>query len=389
MKRNFHVWCEVGENLKITSKSYLSLWYQIAKKKKLTGVKKVAYIAGYVAVNSINPFKVAKKVVKCVKAVKKVRRVAKTYKRYKKAKVVYKKAKKIAKATYRKSKKVVRKSTKKVYKGYLKTKCKVTKKGCFVEGTLVLTENGLIPIENIEVGDYVWSENPKTGEIELKEVLNTFEKQVDTIVTITVNGENIETTEAHLFYVENVGWVPASMLREGDILSLEDGRNVPIESIETTTYNHYINVYNFEVDDFHTYYVSNISVLTHNQTPCQKLKRMDTGKKYWNKKVKYGGSTVYQRDDLIDPKKIDGKGRSNLQRMQAGIAPLGKDGKSINLHHLIQMDGGNLAEILSSKHSENKVMIHVNPNTIPSGINRKEFAKYTRKYWRRRAKDFD
>ena len=272
---------------------------------------------------------------------------------------------------------------------YKKVKCKITKKGCFVEGTVVLTENGLIPIENIEVGDYVWAENPETGEIELKEVLNTFEKQVDTIVAITVDGENIETTEAHLFYVENTGWVPASILKKGDILSLEDGRNVPIESIETTTYNHYINVYNFEVDDFHTYYVSNISVLTHNQTPCQKLKRMDTGKKYWNKKVKYGGSTVYQRDDLIDPKKIDGKGRSNLQRMQAGIAPLGKDGKSINLHHLIQMDGGNLAEILSSKHSENKVMIHVNPNTIPSGINRKEFAKYTRKYWRRRAKDFD
>ena len=147
---------------------------------------------------------------------------------------------------------------------YKKVKCKITKKGCFVEGTLVLTEDGLIPIEDIKVGDYVWSENPETGEIELKEVLNTFEKQVDTIVTITVDGENIETTEAHLFYVENTGWVPASMLKEGDILSLEDGRNVPIESIETNTYNHYVNVYNFKVDDFHTYYVSNISVLVHN-----------------------------------------------------------------------------------------------------------------------------
>ncbi|WP_416861282.1 Hint domain-containing protein, partial [Intestinibacter bartlettii] len=40
---------------------------------------------------------------------------------------------------------------------------KITKKGCFVEGTLVLTENGLVPIEDIEVGDYVWAENPDTG----------------------------------------------------------------------------------------------------------------------------------------------------------------------------------------------------------------------------------
>lgn len=100
MKGNFHVWCEVGENLEIISKSYLSLCYQIAKKKKLTGAKKVAYIAGYVAVDSINPFKVAKKAIKCVKTVKKVKFVSKIDK---------------------------------------KVKCKITKKGCFVEGTLVLT----------------------------------------------------------------------------------------------------------------------------------------------------------------------------------------------------------------------------------------------------------
>ncbi|MDU2695342.1 MAG: polymorphic toxin-type HINT domain-containing protein, partial [Intestinibacter bartlettii] len=64
-----------------------------------------------------------------------------------------------------------------------------------------------MPIEDIEVGDYVWAENPETGEIELKEVLNTFEKQVDTIVTITIDGEKIQTTEAHLFYVEGTGWI--------------------------------------------------------------------------------------------------------------------------------------------------------------------------------------
>ena len=31
------------------------------------------------------------------------------------------------------------------------------------------------------------------------------------------------------------------------------------------------------VDDVHTYYVSDFSVLTHNQTPCQKLKRWEVG----------------------------------------------------------------------------------------------------------------
>ena len=37
------------------------------------------------------------------------------------------------------------------------------------------------------------------------------------------------------------------MLQEGDILSLEDGREVPVQSIETITYNHYVNVYNLSL----------------------------------------------------------------------------------------------------------------------------------------------
>ena len=268
MRWKSHVQCEVGENLEITSNSYLSRWYQLAKKKKLKGARCVAYVAGYTAINSINPFKVIKKAAKVVKSVKKV----------KKAKVVAKKVRKVAKATYKKGKSSAKKAAKKTYRGYLKAKCKITKKGCFVEGTLVLTEDGLVPIEDIEVGDYVWAENPDTGDITLKEVLDTFEKQVDTIVTITIDGEKIQTTEAHLFYVEGTGWIPASMLQEGDTLSLEDGREVPVQSIETITYNHYVNVYNFEVKDFHIYYISDVSVLVHNKTPCQQLKSINTQK---------------------------------------------------------------------------------------------------------------
>ena len=42
---------------------------------------------------------------------------------------------------------------------------------CFVEGTLVLAEDGHRPIEEIKVGDYVYAENPETGEKELKQVV--------------------------------------------------------------------------------------------------------------------------------------------------------------------------------------------------------------------------
>ena len=34
---------------------------------------------------------------------------------------------------------------------------------CFVAGTLVLTEDGLIPIEEVEGGMLVWASDPETG----------------------------------------------------------------------------------------------------------------------------------------------------------------------------------------------------------------------------------
>ena len=70
---------------------------------------------------------------------------------------------------------------------------------CFVEGTLVVTEDGDKPIEEIKAGDFVYSTNPETGESEYKEVIRTFRKESDVLIHIFVNGEEIETTPVHPF----------------------------------------------------------------------------------------------------------------------------------------------------------------------------------------------
>ena len=110
--------------------------------------------------------------------------------------------------------------------------------------------------------------------------------------------------------------------------------------------------------------------------------------KYWNKTTNFNGTKVYQRDDLFDPTFVDAKGRSNLERMQKGLAPIGTDGRSINLHHTIQSNDGPVAEVLESFHKQNHSTIHINPNTIPSGIDRKAFNSFRRNYWKSRANDF-
>lgn len=111
-------------------------------------------------------------------------------------------------------------------------------------------------------------------------------------------------------------------------------------------------------------------------------------RKYWNKSSDFRGTKVYQRDDLINPKMVDAGGRTNLDRMKKGLAPIGPDGKSINLHHTLQSEAGPLAEMTGTFHTTNSSVIHINPKSIPSGINRSSFNTFRSNYWKNRANDF-
>ncbi|MUK87334.1 hypothetical protein GMD78_02825 [Ornithinibacillus sp. L9] len=74
--------------------------------------------------------------------------------------------------------------------------------------------------------------------------------------------------------------------------------------------------------------------------------------------------------------------------MQKGLAPHGPDGKSIILHHMTQRNESLIAEVTQTFHKDNSSVIHINPNTIPSGISRSEFNKWRTDYWKNRANDF-
>lgn len=108
----------------------------------------------------------------------------------------------------------------------------------------------------------------------------------------------------------------------------------------------------------------------------------------WSR-TEFGGNRVYQRSDLIDPNLVDDIGRTNLHRMQNGLAPVGPDGRSLQLHHMTQRQNGAIAEITATMHQQNSRVLHINPNNIPSGINRSAFDVWRADYWTWRAKDFE
>ncbi|HLL30836.1 MAG TPA: HNH/ENDO VII family nuclease, partial [Allosphingosinicella sp.] len=73
-----------------------------------------------------------------------------------------------------------------------------------------------------------------------------------------------------------------------------------------------------------------------------------TQAKFWTRRTEFNGVRVYQRNDLIDPGIVDSRGRSNLQRMGRGLAPLGPDGKPVNLHHMTQRADSPIAEVTAT-----------------------------------------
>lgn len=144
----------------------------------------------------------------------------------------------------------------------------------------------------------VWPHNPETGETELKEVLNVWIKETDEILHVsTSDGETIDTTTNHPFYVEEKGWVAAGNLEIGDTLITADGDEVEVTDLELEKLAEPISVYNLEVADFHTYFVGEYGVLVHNYIG-------ENGQKVDSKTTWKSGKT--ERIDVENPGGRDG-----------------------------------------------------------------------------------
>ena len=135
---------------------------------------------------------------------------------------------------------------------------------CFVAGTKVKTEEGLKNIEDIKVGEKVYTINLDNNATELKEVTKTMINKADTIYKIKVDGKTIEATPRHEFYIVDKGWVRAYDLEEGDMLFGEKDKLIEKIEIETYDKENLVNVYNLTVDGNHNYLITEYQLLVHN-----------------------------------------------------------------------------------------------------------------------------
>jgi hypothetical protein len=136
---------------------------------------------------------------------------------------------------------------------------------CFVAGTMVLTAMGLKAIEAIQAGGQVIATNPDTFQTEEKKVVETYINKTTCIVKIIIQNEVIYTTMNHPFYVKGQGFVAACKLSKSDEIMNASGSSYPVECVELEEKQEI--VYNFQVEDYHTYYVGENSILVHNDCP--------------------------------------------------------------------------------------------------------------------------
>ena len=145
---------------------------------------------------------------------------------------------------------------------------------CFVAGTMILTASGLVAIENIKAGDKVISTDPETFETAEKTVLETYIREDSKLIHLMINGEEIITTETHPFYVKNQGFIKAGELIVGDELLDVNGNVLLVEKFNVELTDEPVTVYNFQVEDFHTYHVGCFYVLVHNADDNQSPKEI-------------------------------------------------------------------------------------------------------------------
>ncbi|TDM05384.1 MAG: hypothetical protein C4K60_11370 [Ideonella sp. MAG2] len=132
-------------------------------------------------------------------------------------------------------------------------------------------------IEYIEVGDLVLSRCEKTGEMAYKRVVSKFThgvrqqyylgRKYGPEIPDFANGP-LFVTEEHPFWVKGKGWVPVRDLRLGDEFITYDGVHAEFEFLEKAGIHE---VYNLEVEDFHTYFVDHSGLWVHNEKAPVKI----------------------------------------------------------------------------------------------------------------------
>jgi hypothetical protein len=133
---------------------------------------------------------------------------------------------------------------------------------CFAAGTPVTTLTGLRPIEAIEVGDQVLTQDSSSGALTYQPVIAALGSQTDNLLTITVDHEAIKATGIDRFWKFGYGWAMARDLKPGDLLRSLGGVTA-VKNVESAGS---ALVYNLKVMQAQSFFVGKTGMLVHDNS---------------------------------------------------------------------------------------------------------------------------
>jgi hypothetical protein len=133
---------------------------------------------------------------------------------------------------------------------------------CFPEGTKVWTQTGLKPIEQIQAGDLVLSQDVNSGHLTYKPVLKTTVRPPCPTLKLRIDDETITVTRGHPVWVTGTGWRMAKLLEEGQLIHGLKG-SWSVQRVEEAATQE---AHNLVVGDFSTYFVGEHGFLVHDNT---------------------------------------------------------------------------------------------------------------------------
>lgn len=135
--------------------------------------------------------------------------------------------------------------------------------GCasFGAGTAISTPNGMVPVDEIRVGQIVFSRNQNSFHDQPQKVTQIFDRIAPSHRLLKTESETIRLTDEHPVWVQGKGWTIAGEVAEDDIIA---GRNSDVLVLKNTQVKQPLHVYNFSVANTPNYFAGQGEVWVHN-----------------------------------------------------------------------------------------------------------------------------